>query len=114
MNKKQRFIILIGCVLIAGMALFPPYRGVNVTGYIPGGTPGVVLTRFIGYRFIYAPPIPEIVYEKLHGKSPAYDKYFDKDEYTSQLDIERLTVQIVAVVLITCGLAVAFQRRRTD
>jgi hypothetical protein len=120
MNKKQRNVILIGCVLIAGMTLFPPYRGVDLhTGgpsndfYISKGHTEYpqrdALTRFVGHRFIYTPPSPEAVYEKLYGVSPKKNKYFKSREYTSHLDIERLSAQIVAVVLVTFGLAVAFK-----
>ena len=112
MNKKQRCVILIGCIIVAGMTLFPPYRGVECRWHSEQGD---TLTRFIGYHFIYAPPSPEIVYEKLVGKPPRDNKErFERFEYTSHLDIERLATQIIAVVLITCGLAVVFQRRKTD
>ena len=101
------------------MTLFPPYQGVNLPERLSLKVRQVrsekdLITRFIGYHFICIRPSQETVYEKMHGISPADDKYFNKNKYTSHLDIERLAVQIVAVVLITCGLAFAFQRRKTD
>ena len=101
MNNKQQWVILIGCFIVVGMTVFPPHRGVVLqsSGLLPNGisvVPGDGQTRFIGYHFIWAPP----------------DRR--KSIYRTQLDIERLAAQIVAVVLITCGLAVVFQRRKTD
>ncbi len=113
MNKQQRFTILIGCLIIAAMSLFPPYQGVTLRSRtLSKIVPEDTLTRFVGYHFICIPPSPGIVYEKLYGRLSEQSKTFSKNNYTSHLDLERLAVQMVAVILITCGLAVVFQRRK--
>ena len=98
--KKQQIIILAGCGLIAAMALFPPYLGVELRS-------GDNLRRFIGYNCILSPPVPKTVYQKLKGKP--FDRWTSTDRYTSQIDEQRMEIQIGVVVLVVIGLAFAFK-----
>jgi len=101
--KRQQIIVLAGCLLVAGMALFPPYLGVALRE-------GDNLTRFIGYYCILSPPGPRAVYEKLYGK-PFVAGYYGPYEsrYTSQIDMQRLAVQVIAILVVTTGLGFALK-----
>ena len=115
MNKKQRCVILIGCIIVAGMTLFPPYRGIQIKS-------GDNLTAFAGYHCIFAPPSTYVVCRRLYADDTKwyYNNYGPRSyrdnpqAFISYIDAQRLTAQLVAVVLITFGLAVVFQRRKTD
>jgi len=113
-----RYVVLAGCVLIAAMVMFPPYQGV----YRRSRT---TTTRFMGYYSFFSPPDSKAVWEEIWDKS--WDRDFkawvsedgrpgrtweDHHEYyTSHIDTDRLHAQLVAIVLITCGVAFAFRQR---
>jgi hypothetical protein len=102
--KRQQIIVLAGCLLVAVMALFPPYLGVALRE-------GENLTRFIGYYCILSPPEPRAVYEKLYGKpfeSGPYSRPVES-RYTSQIDMQRLAVQVIAILVVTTGLGFALK-----
>ena len=109
MNKKQRYVIFIGCIIVAVMTLFPPYQGVEIRK-------GDNLTAFAGYRCIFVPPSAYVICKGLYGKDRAErwvghnagDTFVE--EFTSHIDAQRLAAQMVAVVLITCGLAFVSSR----
>jgi len=107
----SRYVILTGCVIVAAMVLFPPYEGVYL------GTTGDHIA-FMGYYSFFAPPDPKAVYERIQGQSltewskwetTGFSVYRSQARYTCRLDSTRLTAQLAAIVLITCGLAFALR-----
>ncbi len=95
----QRIVLILGCVLIAIIVMFPPYFGTYVRD-------GDNLTRFIGYYPIIKPPAPSVVATKMELESGAYAP---QRRYHSQIDVDRLYAQIVGVVLLVVGLVLALR-----
>lgn len=99
--NKQKITVLIGCFSVAAMVLFPPYLGVTSPRH------GKSVPRFIGYYSILSPPGGEVVYERMFNKPFFYispDRGPFESDYTAQIDLQRLTIQILAIMIVTAGL----------
>jgi hypothetical protein len=84
MNGRQKTLLLIASAVILSMVLFPPWEAALPEGYNTS-------TRDLGYHFVLTPPTTPIVY----GDVVMFKK--------SVINIERLLVQLIAVVLLTTG-----------
>ena len=80
MNKKQKYILLVGILIFVLMGLFPPWN-FSFKG-------SVVVTRTGPYAFIFSPP--------------TYKPY--GVEGAPRIDTSRLMVQGAIVVGVCCGL----------
>lgn len=97
MNKKQKFIILVGVIVIAIMTLFPPFYFKNRKGHKIGKAT---------YGFILLPPQPIDVFLKLGVD--------DRRVAAVVLNIYQLGAQIAAVVIITAGLVFVFSGKKNS
>jgi hypothetical protein len=88
MNPRQRFVLLVGILLIGLGALYPPWNLVDQ--YI--GYSGMEVERFAGYSFFFSPPTP--------GPPMNHTPVAT----VSRIDTRRLTVEWAAVVIVVIGL----------
>ncbi len=60
MISPVKRVLVVGCVLVVVMCLFPPYYGTRLLE-------GDNIYRFVGYHFIASPPSIEAMYEAFVG-----------------------------------------------
>ena len=110
--KRHQVVILLGCLIAAGMCLYPPMIGVQ---YGHRDEP----ERFIGYRRLdkerdeELPVRPQEVGEDIgmyNLRAALSTRYTPTSVLRSHLDTQRLAVQLVGVLILTFGLAFALRR----
>ncbi len=97
MNKKQQIVVAMAVACVALSGLFPPYEGEY-------RREGDNLKRYIGYRFLFAPPSEEDVCRIIHGKEPSDPSDFYLSKSSSQIITSRVWVQIVTIVIAATGI----------
>ncbi len=85
MNRKQQLALIVGAVLLAFMALFPPW--VQTFSFL--STHSEVA---IGYFSLFEPPMPK-------SDAPAYGVRVDPTRWTIQLLVTVLLTGIAVVLL---------------
>lgn len=90
MNPRQKFVLLVGILLVGLAALYPPWNFVDQ--YFSYSS--VEVERFAGYSFFFAPPAP----------NPPTEARSNLIATVSRIDARRLAVEWVAIVLVTTGL----------
>ncbi len=108
MSKKQNIFIWCGLLVIVFMSLYPPYLGIR---YAAGDN----LVRFVGYYPIYEPPKPKAIYKALNGKefpsNPSRYGPYELD-YTSEIDLVRLGIQLVMCLTIMFGVTLTLKDKK--
>jgi len=120
MNRKQKITIWVGVILVALMAVFPPWTG-NKTDESrePTGTAIDKSEKFIGFHFIFSQP----KYRQYHAVSYKYRNgqlvsanpkgYYSQHEYqNSRIDLVRFLMQIIPVVLICGGFICTYRDKK--
>lgn len=97
--KRHQFVILLGCLVAAGMCLYPPMIGVQLRE-------GDNLERFIGYYRLDKEPEYHAIRVAMFNTPHIQDRGL----LSARLDTQRLAVQIVGVLIVTFGLGFALRR----
>jgi hypothetical protein len=105
MNLAQRIVLIFGFVLLLTACLFPPWLFV----YHFADYPEIV--RPAGYHLILSEHTPQdpTALMKLFSMRSAHMELF-----TMRIDTSRLTIEIVAILLLTGLLCLALGTRRTQ
>ena len=95
MSKYQKFVILLACIIIVGMCVYPPMYGKKTSYYLTTSrqSKSYTSTHFVGYHFFFKPP---------------------KEYDNCRIDLERLSVQIIAVLAVGVGLFVIGPKRKHE
>lgn len=91
LNKKQKFILLLGIFFVLIACLYPPWE---YTFAKPGMT---IITQPAGYNYIFSPPSPQ-------------NKYFYQFRGV-RLDMKRLSIQLLMILAITGGLIAILDKK---
>jgi hypothetical protein len=105
MNKYQKTLLAIGAVILVALIVRPPYFGVD------RGSGGKV-HAFIGYHWMWSPPAPAVVYEKLMGSDPAGADPARLASFTAGLNTVRMVRNIV-VLCAAVAVGMLVLRKRT-
>lgn len=87
----QRIIILVGCLLLCVILLFPPWL-------LSFNASPIANKRSAGYHLLFRPPAVD---PNLKGQM----------YYSYELDTTRLEVEVLGVLLLTLLLSIAFRKR---
>jgi hypothetical protein len=99
MNSAQKAILFIGCLIIAFMAVYPPWLYVE-----PDEAP-----QPMGYSFIWKPPSQE---REAHLNVFGLKIETDLEPLTAnKIDVAKLLTQCAAVVAVSAGAALLLRRR---
>ena len=94
MHLSQRIIILVGCLLLCVILLFPPWL-------LTFNAAPIANKRSAGYHLLFRPPAVD---PNLKGQM----------YYSYELDTTRLEVEVLGILLVTLLLSIAFRKRRTS
>ena len=103
MNRRQRVVILAGCLLLLLLGLFPPYEGVYLRG--GGDNPEV----FIGYHSISWAPSRSAALEKLLA-----DTDTAVEHVKVRIEMDRFWIGFVVCIVVTLGLVAVLSSSKPD
>ena len=92
MRLSQRIIILVGCLLLCVILLFPPWL-------LSFNASPIANKRSAGYHLLFRPPAVD---PNLKGQM----------YYSYELDTTRLEVEVLGILLVTLLLSLAFRKRK--
>ena len=112
MNRRQRVVILTGCLVLLLLGLFPPYKG--DISYGPNTMPSV----FIGYHSILWAPTYHGHRIDLESVDPRDVEFFRDNRVIAAVDIrinmDRFWIGFVVCIAVTLGLVVVLSSSKPD